>query len=203
MQPEIRSTGQDLIVCLGFLITRRAARASWKSGNKEGEKFFGNGKCEPIANFSATMVTSQWRERREVWREKRKVRVFGKGKCKLIANCANFWQRERVSSSPILARQWWRHFCLSLYLSLSLSHRMYLTHNLGSASALPIIWKIMSRKTCKLCLLGIVKSSIKPRLNICVRIFFKGGLNSNVWKPVKAVWAHVQLYECYRIVCWQ
>ena len=32
------------------------------------------------------MVTSPWRERREVWREKRKVRIFGKGKCKLIAN---------------------------------------------------------------------------------------------------------------------
>ena len=72
------------------------------------------------------MVTSPWRERREVWREKRKVRIFGKGKCKLIANCANFWQ-VKVCSSPILARQWWRHFrlffslSLSLYLSLSLS----------------------------------------------------------------------------------
>ena len=90
------------------------------------------------------MVTSPWRERREVWREKRKVRIFGKGKCKLIANCANFWQ-VKVCSSPILARQWWRHFrlslslSLSLYLSLSLSHRKYLTHNIGSASALPII----------------------------------------------------------------
>ena len=30
-------------------------------------------------------------------------------------------------------------FSLSLYLSLSLSHRVYLTHNIGSASALPII----------------------------------------------------------------
>ena len=91
------------------------------------------------------MVTSPWRERREVWKEKRKVRVFGKGKCKLIANCANFWQRESVNSSPILARQWWRHFrlslsvSLSLSLSLSLSHRKYLTHNIGIASALPII----------------------------------------------------------------
>ena len=90
------------------------------------------------------MVTSPWRERREVWREKRKVRFFGKGKCKLIAKCANFWQ-VKVCSSPILARQWWRHFrlslslSLSLYLSLSLSHRKYLTHNIGSASALPII----------------------------------------------------------------
>ena len=60
------------------------------------------------------------------------VRIFGKGK-----------------ASPILARQWWRHFrqslslslslCISLSLSLSLSHRKYLTHNIGSASALPII----------------------------------------------------------------
>ena len=84
---------------------RELAPVERKSGNKEGEKLFGNGKCEPIANFSATKVTSQGRERREVWREKRKVRVFGKGKCKLIANCANFWQRERENSSPILARQ--------------------------------------------------------------------------------------------------
>ena len=38
-------------------------------GNKaapEGENIFGNGKCELIANFSATMVTSPRRERREV-----------------------------------------------------------------------------------------------------------------------------------------
>ena len=34
------------------------------------------------------------------------VRIFGKGKC---------------NSSPILARPWWRHFRLSLFLSLSLS----------------------------------------------------------------------------------
>ena len=32
-----------------------------------------------------------------------------------------FLARESVNSSPILARQWWRHFRLSLYLSLSLS----------------------------------------------------------------------------------
>ena len=85
-------SGQDLIICLGFSITRRAACVIWKRGNKKGEIFFGNGKCELIANFSATMVTSPSRERREVWREKRKVRIFGKGKWKLIANCANFWQ---------------------------------------------------------------------------------------------------------------
>ena len=53
-----------------------------------------------------------------MWSEKRKVRIFGKGKCKLIANCANFWQGKCVNSSPILVRQWWRHFCLSKNLSL-------------------------------------------------------------------------------------
>ena len=56
------------------------------------------------------------------------VRIFGEGS---------------VNSSPILARQWWRHFRLSLSLcislSLSLSHQKYLTHNIGSASALPIL----------------------------------------------------------------
>ena len=59
-------TGQDLIICLGFSITRRAARAIGTGTKPEGEKIFGNGKCELIANFSATMVTSPRRERREV-----------------------------------------------------------------------------------------------------------------------------------------
>ena len=63
------------------------------------------------------MVTSPWRERREVWREKRKVRIFGRGK----------W-----NSSPILTRQWWRQVRLSLSLSLYYRKR-------GSAEALPII----------------------------------------------------------------
>ena len=117
-------TGQDLIICLGFSITRHAARAIWKRGNKEGENIFGNGKCELIANFSATMVTSPWRERREVWREKRKweflaresvssspiVRIFGKGKCEFIAN----FSATMVTSLP----------SISLSLSLSLSPKL-------------------------------------------------------------------------------
>ena len=32
-------TGQDLIISLGFSITRRVARAISKKGNKEGENF--------------------------------------------------------------------------------------------------------------------------------------------------------------------
>ena len=83
------------------------------------------------------------------------------GSVKGETKSANFWQgkvwahrqlceflaRESVNSSPILARQWWRHFRLSLSLSLSLcislslSHQKYLTHNIGSASALSIIPK--------------------------------------------------------------
>ena len=55
------------------------------------------------------------------------VRIFGKGKCKFIAN----FSTTMVTSLPSLS--------LSLSLYLSLSHRKYLTHNIGSASALPII----------------------------------------------------------------
>ena len=72
----------------------------------------------------------------------------------------NFWQGKAQNSSPILrctflARRSAKlianfnatmvtslpSFSLSLYLSLSLSHthRMYLTHNIGSAEALPIL----------------------------------------------------------------
>ena len=59
------------------------------------------------------------------------VRIFGMGKCKFIAN----FSAKMVTSLPSLS------VCLylSLSLSLSLSHRKYLTHNIGSASALPII----------------------------------------------------------------
>ena len=57
------------------------------------------------------------------------VRIFGKGKCKFIAN----FSATMVTSLPSLS------VCISLSLSLSLSHRKYLTHNIGSASALPII----------------------------------------------------------------
>ena len=105
-------TRQDLIICLGFSITRRAARAIWKRGNKEGEIFFGNGKCELITNF--TMVTSPWRDRREVWREKRKERIFGKGKCKFIAN----FSAAMVTSLP-------SHSLPSLSLTESISRKIY------------------------------------------------------------------------------
>ena len=57
------------------------------------------------------------------------MRIFGKGKCKFIAN----FSATMVTSLPS------RYFRLTTSVSLSLSHRLYLTHNIGSASALPII----------------------------------------------------------------
>ena len=56
-----------------------------------------------------------------------------------ILRCT-FWQGKVQNLSPISALLRWRHFRLSLSLSLSLcislSHRAHLTHNIGSASAL-------------------------------------------------------------------
>ena len=68
---------------------------------------------------------------------------------KLIAN----FSATMVTSLPSFSLS----LSLSLSVSLSLSHRMYLTHNIGSASALPIIWfedmgsitKVMSLKVKK------------------------------------------------------
>ena len=114
------------------------------------------------------------------------VRIFGKGKCKFIAN----FSATMVTSLPSLS------LCLylSLSLSLSLSHRKYLTHNIGSASALPIItgnkklcgvfgWNIAlewgrkwalkrknSRKT------SLFYNNFSRHQQVCVRTTFRHGL---------------------------
>ena len=115
-------------------------------GNKEGENIFGYGKCELIANSSAMRPLREGRDGKCEGRNEKCeflaresvssitmtmpiVRIFGKGKCKFIAN----FSAKMVTSLPSLS--------LSLSVSLSLSHRKYLTHNIGSASALPIIWR--------------------------------------------------------------
>ena len=54
-------------------------------------KCFGNGKCELIASFSATMVT---------------IKKGRDGKCEGKNEKCEFLARESVNSSPILARQW-------------------------------------------------------------------------------------------------
>ena len=69
------------------------------------------------------------------------MRIFGKWKCEFIAIRAKL-----VTSLPSLS--------LSLSLCISLSHRKYLTHNIGSASALPIIRSITS--------LSLAKTTLTP-----------------------------------------
>ena len=134
-------TGQNLIICLGFSITRHAARTiqervgtkranfwaaesvncefqghNGETGSVKGEmkmRFFGKGKCELTAI----------------------VRFFGMGKCKLIAN----FSATMMTSLPSISLSLSLSLSLYLSLSLSLSHRAYLTHNIGSASGLPLI----------------------------------------------------------------
>ena len=137
-----------------------------RGGTKpEGEKIFGNGKCELIANFSATMVTSPGRERdgkceginekceflaRESVSSSPIVRIFGKGKCEFIANFSTTMVTSLPSISLSLSLS--LSLCISLSLSLFLSHQKYLTHNIGSASALPIIdcYQLLLERGCSL-----------------------------------------------------
>ena len=72
-----------------------------------------------------------------MWRKKRKVLILaresvksspiGKGKCKIITNFSSTMMTKLPS------------VCSSVSLSLSVSHLTHLAHNIGSASALPII----------------------------------------------------------------
>ena len=86
-----------------------------RGGTKRAKKLW-QWKCE-LMRISAP----QWWP---LWREKRTVRIFGKGSVSL-SPIVRIFGKQCVNSSPILARQWWRHFrlslSLSLYLSLSLS----------------------------------------------------------------------------------
>ena len=132
---------------------------SWEEGRcrRKFDRLFRRGR-----NFLATGSVNSLRISASQWWPFKKGET---GSVKGETKSANFWQRkvktvthrqvceflarESVNSSPILARQWWRHFRLSLSLSLSLcislslslSHRAHLTHNIWSASALPIIIK--------------------------------------------------------------
>ena len=98
---------------------------------------------------------------RKVWTQchsrgdyEKEVRIFGKEKCKTLRQyqgalhilarkseklIANF-SATKVTSLP------------SLSLSLSLSHRAHLTHNIGSASALPIIFHRSSHSLPRRCI---------------------------------------------------
>ena len=112
----------------------RCSRPSRESRNNEGE-FFGNGKCELQRHNGETGSV----------KGETKVRFFGKGKCELTAivrifgmgkyNLIANFSATMMTSLPSISLS----LSLSLSVSLSLSHRAYLAHNIGSASALPII----------------------------------------------------------------
>ena len=117
---------------------------------KEGE-FFWQRKAWTQYEFQRHNGDHLRRERRELWREKRKVRIFGKGNCKLIGN----FSVTMVTSLPSLSLSLSLSlFSLSLSVSLSLSlslslfsHRAHRAHNIGSASALLIIPNHLSHWT--------------------------------------------------------
>ena len=118
-------TGQDLIICLGFQSFVARLPPFERVGTKR-------------PTFLATLSVNSLRisaplwwplkeglqERREVWRENEKCEFLAResvnSSCDFLALC-EFLARESVNSSPILARQWWRHFRLSVCLSLSLT----------------------------------------------------------------------------------
>ena len=92
-----------------FLATESVNSAPFKRGETE-VQIFGQGKAQ---NSSPKL----------------RCTFLARRSAKLIAN----FSATMVTSLPSFS------LSLSLCISLSLSHRMYLTHNIGSASALPII----------------------------------------------------------------
>ena len=107
---------------LGFRsLVARLVPCIWKRGTKKANKVLAMESVHSL-RISAPQWWAPWRERREVWREKWKVRIFGKGKCKLIANCANSWQWKCKFIANFSAIMVTSLPSLSLSLSLSLSH---------------------------------------------------------------------------------
>ena len=72
-------------------------------------------------------------------RERRAIFWQGKGQNSSPILRCTFWQGKVQNSSPISALLRWRHFRLTPSLCFTLSHPAHLTHNLGTASALPIM----------------------------------------------------------------
>ena len=77
----------------------------WRGRTIKSETFFGNRMCDFSANFCTTVVT---------------IRAGQKGGTK-----SPYWARESVDLSPISAPLWWRHFRLSLCVSLSFSVSLF------------------------------------------------------------------------------
>ena len=122
---EQNRIGQDLIICLGFSITRRAARAIWKRGNKAwGRKYFWQWKVWTHCEFQCHHGDLSVKGETGSVKGETKSANFWQGKVWAHRQLCEFLARESVNSSSILARQWWRHFRLSLSLSLSLSPKV-------------------------------------------------------------------------------
>ena len=124
---------RNSIVCFGASIP---CHAIWEKQNEERELF--------------RIAQRSWQ--RKVWTQR--PSRGEKLRCKCLARKSakhfgwNFWRGKVQNSLPISALLRWRHFrltrSLSLSLCISLSHRAYLRHNIGSASALPIIISLSS-----------------------------------------------------------
>ena len=65
------------------------------------------------------------------------MRIFGKGKCKLIANCANFWQGKCKFIANFSATMETSLSSISLSLSLSLSLYLSLSLSLSLSPKVP------------------------------------------------------------------
>ena len=118
----------NLIVCFVASIPCRAilTEAKRRIGHCFEEcNVFGNGKCELSAIQEAKLRCNFLARKSAKFFANTKVQIFGKEKCKTHRQFQRFLG-DVTSVSP------------SLYLSLSLSHRGHPTHNIGSASALPI-----------------------------------------------------------------
>ena len=99
---------------------------STKNANRFEKCVFGNGKCD----FSANQEGRNWGANFGKAQNSSPIlrcTFLARRSAKLIAN----FSATMVTSLP----------SFSLCISLSLSHRMYLTHNIGNASAFPIIDK--------------------------------------------------------------
>ena len=124
------------IVCFGDSIP---CHAIWQKQNFAANyaycfeecNIFGNGKCELSAIHEGRKRCKFWQGKGQNSLPILRCTFLARKSAKPIANFQNAtWVASLPSHSLSLS---------SLYLSLSLSHRAHLTHNIGSASALPII----------------------------------------------------------------
>ena len=141
------SQAGNSIVCFWCFdpLSRHLTEATKKANCFEERNVFGKGKCELsaikegsprkrckfLARKSAELFTNT------------KVHILVRKSAKLIAHfsATKVTPLPSLSPSPSLSLSLSLSLTVSLSLSLSLSRLTHLTHNTGSASALPIIWR--------------------------------------------------------------